>query len=200
MRLGTKPGSGSHHPRRRRALWKERERGDIIYAVGVRGAVSSSARNAGPCEFVAEIVEVLRSDTHFQHFFNHRQEISQRANRVQGRSIGWPNQAARRRQHQRVFDHVHRKTALIKLGCQRPVGTANRPMVPGVFRYASSTWRTYSSWLSPVSIWCLSLAVRAMKGRRWARCGTGAVDGLTRRPPWDGCLGRWATHRSPSWW
>jgi len=112
---------------------------DIIHAAGVRFAFPSSAPRArvgswlrrtrqlsdrhDPLELVAEMVKVLRADAHVQHFFDHRQEISERTNGAQRRGIGGTHQAAHRRQHEGVFDHTHGHAALLELRGQDAVRT-----------------------------------------------------------------------------
>lgn len=78
-------------------------------------------------ELVAEILEVVRADAQFLHFLNDRQEISQRTDGAQRLGIGAPYQAARRRQHERVFDHAHGDTALEELRSQHSVRMADGP-------------------------------------------------------------------------
>ena len=120
-----------HHPRRRRAS-------------GIGGEGLPGLGNA--FELVAKILEVIRADAQVEHFLDHRQKISQRTNRAQRWGIGGPHQAAGRRQHECVFDHAHGDAALVELRGQHRSARRTVPIVPGVLRYASRTWRIYSSW------------------------------------------------------
>src|ERR1017187_5388753 len=62
-----------------------------------------------------------------------RKEVSQRANRVQGRRAGGAYHAARGRQDQGVFDSRQRHAALPKLGGRQTVRTADGPRRPWRF-------------------------------------------------------------------
>jgi hypothetical protein len=120
--------------------------GDIIHAAGVRVGFSSSARarrvglkdfvrakeSGGvrglkeALDFVAQILEVIRADPEFEHFFYDWRELGQRANRAQWRSLGGPYHPARRRQHQGVFDGAQGHPAGVQLGRQKAVRSADR--------------------------------------------------------------------------
>jgi hypothetical protein len=110
---------------------------DIIHAAGVRfGFPSSATRRArggrllGWCDvlkFLAEILEVVGADPQSLHFLNDRQKVCQRADGGQRLGIGLPHLAARRRQHECIFDNAHGNAPLEELGCQHSVRTANDP-------------------------------------------------------------------------
>ena len=78
-----------------------------------------------PVKLLTEILEIAGADAEFKHFLDHRQEIGQRANRTQWRSIGPANQPAGRRQNEGVFDHGARDASLVELSSQPAVGTAD---------------------------------------------------------------------------
>ena len=78
-------GGGRHHPRRRRAAFWARVRGDIIRAGGALCGVGGFragdgiglSRRSGTLEFVAEVLKVFLADLQLQYFFDHRREVCQ---------------------------------------------------------------------------------------------------------------------------
>jgi hypothetical protein len=90
----------SRHPRRRRASRSS----DLASATGLERGVRSFGANIGSS----------RADTQARYFFDHGNEIGQRANRVQGRRLGRADQAPRRGQHQGILDDHQRHAALVR--------------------------------------------------------------------------------------
>ena len=78
------------------ALVVVREPSSIIHAAGVRGWVASSApkahrevgakdlrRGRDPFELAANVLEIVRADSHAEHLLDDGEEIGQRTNRAQ---------------------------------------------------------------------------------------------------------------------
>src|ERR1017187_3025562 len=129
--------------------------------------------------------EVVRIDAQAEHFLDHRKEVSQRANRVQGRRAGGAYHAARGRQDQGVFDSRQRHAALPKLGGQQTVRTADGPRRPwrfpvGVEDLASILLRVGAVLFHVIH---LSSAARATTDRRWSPCGSSAARGSAAHAP-----------------
>src|ERR1019366_2392090 len=151
---------------------------------------------------MAQILEVGGTGLQVEHFLDHRKEVSQRTNGAQLAAHWWAGSGgALRRQHQCVFDHAHGDAALVELRGQHPVRTADGAHLPGVLRYASRTWRMYSSWPPPSSmIVLLNPAAPAATDRQWARGDRNAPDGGAGLPPSAGCPESSAIrHRRDSW-
>ena len=93
------------------------------FRFGGRGETLS--RRRGTLEFVAEVLKVFLADLQLQHFFNHRREVRQRPDRSERRGAGGPYEPPCRSQYKGVLNRVQRHAALVQLGRQHPVGTAN---------------------------------------------------------------------------
>src|ERR1017187_6011646 len=92
----------SYHPRRRR--------------VGVRDFVSlgeSAARLDEASDPVAQILEVLRFDAQFQHFFYDCREVGQGTNPAQRRRSGSTKDAARGGENECVFGRSRGPPAIL---------------------------------------------------------------------------------------
>lgn len=95
----------------------------VLHSVAVRGFEKAF-------NLVTKVLEVTGADAEFEHFFNHRQKVSQGANRVEWRSTGWPEEPPRSGQDQRVFNHSQRHTTFVKLFGElsvRPADDSRRP-------------------------------------------------------------------------
>jgi len=77
------------------------------------------------CDAVVEMVEVLRTHLETQDLFNDGREVRQRADDAERRRIGGAPQAPRGGKGQRVFDHFERHAALVQLGREQTVLTAD---------------------------------------------------------------------------
>src|SRR5215813_14277056 len=206
MELRTEGRTAGHHPRRRRVgfFWDKRRRRRYHPRRRRAGCFSSIPRqrarsvwdreslrfrySAG--ELVAEVLKVIRADPQLQHFLNHGQEISQRANRAQEWRIGWPKQTTRGGQHQGIFDHLHRQTALIQLCGQQAVGATDRARGPR--RLPVGLQHLTNIFLLAVVVHVLSPAVHTTTARQCAPCGTDAAGVSITPPPWAGCPESWA--------
>jgi hypothetical protein len=87
---------------------------------------------AEPLELLPRVLEVLFSNLRFKHFFDNRQEVGQGAHGGQRRSVGGPDHAAYRGEHEGVLDLFCRYAALIELEGQQSVWPA---------WFAAGSWR-----------------------------------------------------------
>src|ERR1700677_174166 len=108
------------------------------HAAGVAAACALDVESgrAEPLEFLSHALEILFTDFHFEHFFDDRHEVGQRAHVGQGRSIGGPDQAAYGGQHKSVLDFVQGYAALIELNGQQAVRPAQIAAGYQLFREA----------------------------------------------------------------
>lgn len=107
-------GIRRYYPRRRRAGCIS-----IIRAEALRGGQNWTrlAVGASALKFVPEVAEVIRADAEVHHFVDDRQEVSQRADRAQRRSVRWADEPACGREHKR--DRYQRRSLI--LTSQMPV-------------------------------------------------------------------------------
>jgi len=96
---------------------------DIIRAEGALGVVFAGRETGLSCgrtalEFIAEVLKVFLANLQLQNFFDHRQEVRQRANRPERRRIGRPRQTSRRRKNHRIRDRFQRHAAFLQLSRQ----------------------------------------------------------------------------------
>jgi hypothetical protein len=83
------------------------------------------ARRSGTLEFVTEVLKVFRADLQLQYFFDHRREVCQRADRSQRRGAGGPYEPPCRSQNEGVLNRFQGHAALVQLGREHPVRTAD---------------------------------------------------------------------------
>src|SRR5712692_4704706 len=78
-----------------------------------------------PCDAVAQVSEVLRTQLETQDLFNDGREVRQRTNDPERLSIGGARQAPRGGESQRVLDRFERHAALVQLGREQTVRAAD---------------------------------------------------------------------------
>jgi hypothetical protein len=64
-------------------------------------------------KFVAEVLEVFRTDLELQNFLDHRRKVRQGPNRPERRRIGRPRRTSRCGKDQRVLNRWQRHAAII---------------------------------------------------------------------------------------
>src|SRR5450432_1608881 len=79
----------------------------------------------GALELMTEVVKVFLADVQLQYFFDHRREVCQRADRSQRRGAGGPYESPCRGKHEGVLNRFQWHAALVQLGRQHPVRTAD---------------------------------------------------------------------------
>ena len=80
---------------------------------------------SGALEFVAEVLKVFLPNLQLLDFFDHRREVSQRADRSQRRGTGGPYEPPRRSEYEGVLNRLQRYAALVQLSRQLAVRTAD---------------------------------------------------------------------------
>src|SRR5712692_403715 len=139
-----------------------------------------------PCDAIAQIVEVLRTNLETQDLFDDGREVRQRADDPERRSIGGPGHASRGGESQRVLDRFERHAALVQLSGEQTVGTTDST--------ASAGSRSIGF---QESVYILAL-VHAMN-RRSSPYGSSAARGSAARPPSVCCRESCATRHRPDW-
>src|SRR5208337_1336403 len=127
---------GQYHPRRRRAGWFF-----IIPRVWPESTGLGSFEEA--LDLVAEILEVIRADAEFEDFLDHGREVGQGANGAERRSLGGTDEAARRGQHQGVFDDAQGHSSGVELGGQQTIRTADRACSSGRLAVSAQDLRKF---------------------------------------------------------
>jgi len=75
----------------------------------------------GAPEVAAKVLKVFPANIQLQHLFDHRREVSQRADRTQRSYAGGPHDAPRRSQDERILDRFERHPALVQFDCEQTV-------------------------------------------------------------------------------
>ena len=76
-------------------------------------------------DFELDIAEVILADVEFQHFIDDRQQVVERAYRLQQRRIGRPDDAAAACQDQGIFNGKQRNAAIVESGSEAAVVRAD---------------------------------------------------------------------------
>src|ERR1035437_4964764 len=173
------------------------------HAEGVVAACALHAHSgwAEPLEFLPCVLEVLFSHLRFEDFLDNRQEIGQGAHGGQRRSVGGPDQAAYRGQHESVLNRVQGDAALIELEGQQTVWPAQ--IAAGSRRFAISFQNLAHVIFAAGGLLIhgrlLSLVVRAAMVRRCLWCGSNGEPGSAALAPWSDCRGSYPIRRSQDW-
>ena len=128
---------GRHHPRRRRegffgnevsiAISSAPKARRVMVGISLRGIADGAALSfrRSAVESIAEMLKVFLANVQLQDFFDHRQEVCQRADRTQRSRVGAPYHPPRRCQDECVFDCLQWHTALVQLGRQQTIRTTH---------------------------------------------------------------------------
>src|SRR5712692_1187056 len=149
-----------------------------------------------PCDAIAQIVEVLRTNLETQDLFDDGREVRQRADDPERRSIGGPCHASRGGESQRVLDRFERHAALVQLSGEQTVGTTDSTASAGS---RSIGFQKSVYILALVHAMNLSLADHAAMDRRSSPYGSSAARGSAARPPSVCCRESCATRHRPDW-